>query len=106
SWLAWAVDIPVVLISGFTHPINEFATPYRVINYNVCNSCWNDMRERFNNHDFLWCPRHAGTQRQFECTRFITAEAVKAVVHRIPGFGQPRPAGRHRKSTVIGSNGI
>jgi len=23
----------VVLISGFTHPLNEFTTPYRVINY-------------------------------------------------------------------------
>jgi autotransporter strand-loop-strand O-heptosyltransferase len=32
SWLAWAMGRPVVLISGFTHPTNEFATPYRVIN--------------------------------------------------------------------------
>jgi autotransporter strand-loop-strand O-heptosyltransferase len=33
SWLAWAVGTPVVLISGLTHPTNEFFTPYRVINY-------------------------------------------------------------------------
>src|SRR5262249_30979910 len=26
SWLAWAVGTPVVMISGFTHPINEFDT--------------------------------------------------------------------------------
>ena len=32
SWLAWAMRIPVVMISGVTHPINEFVTPYRVIN--------------------------------------------------------------------------
>ena len=44
SWLAWAMGIPVVMISGFTHPLNEFATPYRVINYHTCNSCWNDPR--------------------------------------------------------------
>ena len=25
SWLAWAVGTPVVMISGFTHPTNEFA---------------------------------------------------------------------------------
>ena len=30
SWLAWAMGKPVVLIRGFTHPTNEFATAYRV----------------------------------------------------------------------------
>ncbi len=87
SWLAWAAGVPVVMISGFTHPTNEFETPYRVINYHACNSCWNDVRVMFDHKDFLWCPRHAGTARQFECTRLITAEAVKATIRRIPGFG-------------------
>jgi autotransporter strand-loop-strand O-heptosyltransferase len=86
SWLAWAAGTPVVMISGFTHPTNEFATPYRVINYHTCNSCWNDPKYRFDHHDFLWCPRHAGTPRQFECTRLITPEQVKAAIRRIPGF--------------------
>ncbi|MDA8253875.1 MAG: autotransporter strand-loop-strand O-heptosyltransferase [Rhodospirillales bacterium] len=86
SWLAWAVGTPVVMISGFTHPTNEFATPYRVINYHTCNSCWNDARLRFDHKDFLWCPRHTGTPRQFECTRLITAEQVKDAIRRIPGF--------------------
>jgi autotransporter strand-loop-strand O-heptosyltransferase len=36
AWLAWAAGTPVVMISGFTHPTNEFATPYRVINYHAC----------------------------------------------------------------------
>ena len=86
SWLAWAVGAPVVMISGFTHPINEFATPYRVINYHACNSCWNDMNIRFDHKDFLWCPRHANTPRQFECTRLIAANHVKDTIRRIPGF--------------------
>ena len=90
SWLAWAIGTPVVLISGFTHPINEFHTPYRVINYHACNSCWNDVRVRFDHKDFLWCPRHANTPRQFECTRLITAEAVKQVIQRIPQFKTQR----------------
>ncbi len=77
AWLSWAVGTPVVMISGFTHPTNEFATPYRVINYHACNSCWNDPRVRFEHTDFLWCPRHKDTPRQFECTRLITAEQVK-----------------------------
>jgi autotransporter strand-loop-strand O-heptosyltransferase len=86
SWLAWAVGTPVVMISGFTHPTNEFYTPYRVINYHTCNSCWNDVRVRFDHKDYLWCPRHANTPQQFECTRLITAEAVKDVIRRIPAF--------------------
>ncbi len=89
AWLAWAVGTPVVMISGFSHPTNEFTTPYRVINYHACNSCWNDPQLRFDHRDFLWCPRHANTPRQFECTRLITAEQVKQTIRRIPGFGRP-----------------
>jgi autotransporter strand-loop-strand O-heptosyltransferase len=86
SWLAWAAGTPVVMISGFTHPTNEFTTPYRVINWHVCNGCWNDPAVQFDHKDFLWCPRHAGTPRQFECTRLITPEQVIATIRRIPGF--------------------
>jgi autotransporter strand-loop-strand O-heptosyltransferase len=86
SWLAWSAGVPVVLISGFTHPNNEFATPYRVINWHACNSCWNDVRQRFDHKDYLWCPRHAGTARQFECTRLITAAQVIATLKRVPGL--------------------
>jgi autotransporter strand-loop-strand O-heptosyltransferase len=85
SWLAWAIGIPVVMISGLTHPRNEFETPYRVINYNVCNSCWNDPGASFDRNDFLSCPRHKDTARQFECTRLITAHQVKTTIQRIPG---------------------
>jgi autotransporter strand-loop-strand O-heptosyltransferase len=90
SWLAWAVGTPAVLISGFTHPSNEFTTPYRVINYHACNSCWNDVRLRFDHRDFMWCPRHRDTPRQFECTRLITSDQVKMMLRRIPGFGIDR----------------
>lgn len=76
SWLAWSAGTPVLMIAGFSHPTTEFHTPYRVINWHTCNSCWNDPKERFNHQDFLWCPRHAGTPRQFECTRLITAQQV------------------------------
>jgi autotransporter strand-loop-strand O-heptosyltransferase len=87
SWLAWAVGTPVVMVSGFTHPNNEFETPYRVVNYHACNSCWNDVRHRFDHKDFLYCPRHKDTPRQFECTRLITTDHVKAVIRSIPTFG-------------------
>jgi autotransporter strand-loop-strand O-heptosyltransferase len=87
SWLAWAAGCKVVLISGFSHPTTEFDTPYRVINWHTCNSCWNDPRIRFDHKDYMWCPRHAGTPRQFECTRLITAEHVIRTIQRVPGFG-------------------
>ena len=86
SWLAWGCKVPVVMISGFTHPTNEFETPYRVINYHTCHSCWNDMRENFDHYDFLWCPRHKGTDRHFECTRLISAEQVITTIRKIPAF--------------------
>jgi autotransporter strand-loop-strand O-heptosyltransferase len=84
SWLAWAAGTKVVMISGFTHPTNEFATPYRVINYHACNGCWNDVRHRFDHKDFLWCPRHKDTPRQFECTRLITAHQVIGILRQVP----------------------
>jgi autotransporter strand-loop-strand O-heptosyltransferase len=86
SWLAWATKVPVVMISGFSHPLTEFYTPYRVINWHACNSCWDDPRLLHDRNDFLGCPRHRDTERQFECTRLITAEQVKATIRQIPGF--------------------
>ena len=76
SWFAWATDVPVVLISGFTPEICEFDDDktLRIINKQVCNSCWLD--EHFDRGDWNWCPRHKGTERMFECTKEITAKSV------------------------------
>ena len=73
SWLAWACDKPVVLISGFTDPKLEFFTPYRVHNKNVCNSCWSDKNIDFDRNDWMWCPKF----KDFECSKEITFEMVK-----------------------------
>jgi hypothetical protein len=72
------------MISGFTHPNNEFDTPYRIINWHTCNSCWNDVRHRFDHKDYLYCPRHKGTDRQLECTRLITGTQVINTLKRVP----------------------
>ncbi|MEY4573043.1 MAG: hypothetical protein RLZ10_2313 [Bacteroidota bacterium] len=72
SWLAWAVGVPVVLISGFSKPFAEFSTPYRVINEKVCNGCWNDPNHTFDKANWMWCPRN----KNFECTSSITSEMV------------------------------
>lgn len=83
SWLAWAVGTPVVLISGFSHPKAEFQTPWRVINFHACNSCYNDTRYEFDDSDLGWCPRHAGDAFRFQCTKAITAAHVIGVVDRL-----------------------
>lgn len=100
SWLAWAAGVPVVMISGFTHPTNEFTTPYRVINWHACNSCWNDTAHRFDHQNFMWCPRHADTPRQFECTRLITAAQVIQVIARVPGLIAAKTATKTETTTA------
>ncbi|EFC6776100.1 autotransporter strand-loop-strand O-heptosyltransferase, partial [Escherichia coli] len=83
SWLAWATRIPVVLISGFSLPGSEFYTPWRVFNSHGCNGCWDDTSLNFDHKDFLWCPRHKDTPRQYECTRLITGRQVNGVIDRL-----------------------
>lgn len=94
SWLAWGVGKPVVMIAGFTLPINEFYTPYRVQHYHVCNGCWNDTRISFVHNDFEWCPRHKGTDKQFECSRFITPEHVNKTIDRLMADFKLHPQGK------------
>jgi len=81
SWLAWALDKEVILISGFSDPESEFHTPHRVINKEVCNSCWN--KEEFNKGNWSWCPYHEGTEREFECSKEITFEMVKEEIDQL-----------------------
>lgn len=82
SWLAWAVGVPVVMISGFSHPKAEFHTPWRVINFHACNSCYNDMAFEFDG-DFSWCPRHGGDALRYQCTKVITPGHVIRVVDEL-----------------------
>lgn len=76
SWLAWSLNVPTVLISGFSTPISEFEGEgvLRIFNDSVCNGCYN--RYRFDAGDWNWCPDHKGTERQFECTKSITGSMV------------------------------
>jgi autotransporter strand-loop-strand O-heptosyltransferase len=83
SWLAWALDKKVVMISGFTKKFNEFFSPYRVINENVCNGCWNDKNHKFDKGDWNWCPVNKNTDKQFECSKQITFEMVKEKIDKI-----------------------
>ena len=84
SWLAWSVGKPVVLISGFSQPYAEFTYRCeRVINSEVCHGCWNDTNHCFDRDDWNWCPKHKGTDRQFECSLSITPAMVIQSINNI-----------------------
>jgi autotransporter strand-loop-strand O-heptosyltransferase len=77
SWLAWALNKKVVMISGFSENFYEFETPYRVRNDDVCHGCWNDTSVNFD-RSWLWCPR----KKNFECHSEITFDMVKAQIDK------------------------
>ena len=77
SWLSWALNKHVVMISNFTEPDHEFTINCtRITNLSVCNGCWNNPNFKFDKGDWYWCPVHKGTERQFECHKSITADMV------------------------------
>ena len=75
SWLSWALDVPTVLISGFSYKWAEMDDCIRIgAPQGKCEGCFN--RLRLDAGDWNWCPDHKGTERQFECTKTITSEMV------------------------------
>lgn len=75
TWLAWALGIPTVLISGYSTAWAEMKDSVqhaRVINEEVCHGCFNDPSLALDRGNWNWCPR----SRDFECTRSITPEMV------------------------------
>jgi autotransporter strand-loop-strand O-heptosyltransferase len=76
SWYAWGLEVPMILISGFTDEDLEMKTDVvRIINKDVCNGCW--AKHMFDKGDWNWCPEHKGTNRHFECSKSITFNMVK-----------------------------
>ena len=81
SWLADAVNCPVVLVCGFSKDWFEFHTPYRVSNRLVCNGCFNDKRVTYIQREL--CPYHKGTPRELECQKKISPRQVMNAVERL-----------------------
>lgn len=76
AWLAWAYQIPVVMIAGFTKHFNEFPC-YRVTNEYACNGCFNVFPDIKSS-----CPLFKDTAREHECHRTITPDMVMAQVEK------------------------
>jgi autotransporter strand-loop-strand O-heptosyltransferase len=82
SWLSWSLNLPTVIISGFSYDYTETqSNTYRVINNNVCTGCFN--RHRLDPGDWNWCPDHKGTPKHFECSKMISSEMVIKEIKKI-----------------------
>jgi len=78
SWLAWSIGTPVIMISGISDVWTEFYSPFRVeLNKNVCHGCANEIP--FDKSKWDFCPKN----KDFECTKEITAEAVIEKIEEI-----------------------
>jgi len=75
SWLSWALNVPTVLISGFSYDWAEMRDCIRITApKGKCEGCFN--RLKLDAGDWNWCPDHKGTDRQFECTKSISSQEV------------------------------
>lgn len=104
SWLAWSLDVPVILISGFSEPWCEMKDCIRISNKIGCHGCFNDKDLTFDRGNWNWCPR----SKNFECSRNITPEQVikgievarQRVNKEVHNFCQP-PTGRKELLKVL-----
>ena len=82
SWLSWASGTPTVIISGFTDvDLEPLDGVTRIINKNVCNSCWSN--HEFDPGNWNWCPIHEKTENQFECSKTITSQDVIKEINKL-----------------------
>lgn len=80
SWIAYALGIPVVMITGVSEVWNDFPNPYRIaINNEVCGiGCFNDPNHKID-RGWEWCPRN----KNYVCTREITPMMVAKVINKL-----------------------
>ena len=80
AWISWAIGTPVIMISGFTKPFNEFkSNNIRIHNPNVCNGCWNDPTIDYDPMNWLFCPR----KQDFICSKAIQPKYVIDAVKKL-----------------------
>lgn len=77
-WLAYALGIPAIMITGVSEEWNDFPNPYRVSVDTGCTPCFNDISVPIG-RNWEWC--HSG--KDFICTRNITDELVIAMLTQL-----------------------
>jgi autotransporter strand-loop-strand O-heptosyltransferase len=80
AWVCWGVGTPVVMISGFTKPFNEFKrNNFRVFNSSVCNGCWHDSNITYNPFDWKFCPKN----NDYVCSKAIQPKDVTDAIKKV-----------------------
>jgi autotransporter strand-loop-strand O-heptosyltransferase len=80
SWLSWALNIPTILISGFSEPWSEMKDCIRIVPpEGVCRGCYNDIKHPYDRGNWLWCPRN----KKYECSRTIAPDVIIESIDKI-----------------------
>ncbi len=73
TWLAWALEVPTVLISGYSALWGEMKDCIRIgAAEGKCSGCFNDKDLFFDRGNWNWCPK----SKNMECTTSITSKEV------------------------------
>lgn len=89
SWIAYALDKPVIMITGIAEDWNDFYTPYR-IHLGVCKpACFNDTSIPID-RGWDWCPNN----KNYECTRNITEDMVIEKIEEIRNANKNKEEGQ------------
>lgn len=70
-WLAYALDIPAIMITGVSEVWNDFENPWRVAVDSCTPGCFNDPSLPID-RNWNWCPRG----KDYVCTKNITPGMV------------------------------
>lgn len=94
SWLSWALNVPTMIISGFSDPISEMQDCIRIsAPRGSCHGCFN--RIKLNAGDWHWCPDHKNTPRHYECTKNISSKTVIDAIDKFLHPSNPRIQIKH-----------
>jgi len=80
AWIAWALNKPVIMISGFSKSC-EFKEGCKRITTpeGFCSGCFNDTSLPFDRGGWDNCPRN----KDFECSTSITPEMVIETIDEV-----------------------
>ena len=70
-WLAYALGVPAIMITGMSEEFNDFPNPYRIVVDSGCRPCFNDVSIPID-RGFDWCHN----ANKYVCTKLITEEMV------------------------------
>jgi autotransporter strand-loop-strand O-heptosyltransferase len=79
-WIAYALGIPAIMVSGVSEEWNDFPNPYRISVDTGCKPCFNNLDVAIQ-RGWDWCY----SDDKFKCTKNITEEMVYEQIAKIRG---------------------